>query len=234
MQKPIWIVAAILFGIGFLYILLIVEELCWDPPDFYPQPSPLALSVETQDTAVSSQESSRQIALEEDEERSAKGQQPPRQVVLKKDDLDLHTLYAYRQWQYSEVRRIFAWHDRSTKIMFWVSILITLTGLAFAFWQLMDAGRAEEKAAETNEAEIKTQLFSVAFKSRSLAAFVLFLSLSYFAIYVTLVYPLTNLDGEPAKLRTQSHQLEQASQRQPDNEPSAVDNNPDGDEGYTH
>lgn len=102
---------------------------------------------------------------------------------------------SYNQWVVGENRRVFEWHIRSTKLIFWVSILITITGMAFAFWQFVDASHTDRTAMDTEELELKTHLASLAFKSRSLATFMVFVSLAYLLIYVTLVYPITPVSG---------------------------------------
>lgn len=103
----------------------------------------------------------------------------------------------YNQWVYSENRRMFQWHFRSTKIIFWVSMFITITGVSFAFWQFVEASRTERKFTEENELQVKTQFISLAFKSRSLATFMMSVSLAYLLIYVTFVYPIKPvLNGE--------------------------------------
>ena len=96
----------------------------------------------------------------------------------------------YRQWTISENQRVFDWHLRSTKIIFWVSILVSIIGISFSFWQFSEASRDAQKAAESDEMEIKTQLISLAFKSRSIAASIMFISVAYLLIYVVLVYPI--------------------------------------------
>ena len=96
----------------------------------------------------------------------------------------------YNQWSINENRRVFEWHARSTKVLFWVSIFITVTGISFAFWQFVEASQKDEKATKADSLELKTALISLGFKSRSLATFMMFISIAYLLIYVTLVYPI--------------------------------------------
>jgi magnesium-transporting ATPase (P-type) len=111
------------------------------------------------------------------------------------------TIELFNQWSINENRRIFEWHARSTKIIFYVSILITIIGMAFAFWQFVEASNSEKIAIEAEQLEIKTQLVSLAFKSRSLATFMMFISLAYMLIYVTVVYPVKPVhSGEEFKV----------------------------------
>jgi hypothetical protein len=97
----------------------------------------------------------------------------------------------YIQWTIEENYRIFDWHMRSTKIIFWVSMLVSVSGMAFSFWQFVEAAKDEKRAIEADELEMRTQLVSLAFKSRSVAALLMFLAVAYLLIYVTLVYPIS-------------------------------------------
>uniref|UniRef100_UPI0040570DEF hypothetical protein n=1 Tax=Candidatus Electronema sp. TaxID=2698783 RepID=UPI0040570DEF len=106
----------------------------------------------------------------------------------------------YNQWVVNNNRRIFEWQARSTKIIFYVSILMTITGMSFAFWQFIEASHSEKIATEEDQLEVKTQLVSLAFKSRSLATFMMFISLAYMLIYVTVIYPVKPVSGEEFKI----------------------------------
>jgi hypothetical protein len=138
----------------------------------------------------------------------------------------------YNQWTLSENRRIFDWHSRSTKILFWTSILITITGMAFSFWQFVEASHSEESARKTEQLEVKTQLVSLAFKSRSLATFMMFISLAYLLIYVTMVYPVrpvNNDSASPVTVPTQETDPNGAPDQQDTMAPDKVDLTHDGD-----
>ncbi len=99
----------------------------------------------------------------------------------------------YKQWTLFENQKHFTWNLRSTKIIFWVSMLTTMSGIAFAFWQFAEASIEERSAGLQDELELKTQLISLAFKTRSVAALVLFVSLAYLLIYVIFVYPMRSI-----------------------------------------
>ena len=103
----------------------------------------------------------------------------------------------YRQWTISENKRIFDWHLRSTKIIFWVSILVAIIGFGFSFWQFVEASNHVQKATDTEQMKLKTKLISLAFKSRSIAALIMFISVAYLLIYVILVYPIRNIPQSP-------------------------------------
>lgn len=104
---------------------------------------------------------------------------------------DVNVEYAkYVVWTLKFRESTFEWSLRSTKIIFWVSMLISVSGIMFAFWQFLDASNKDQRAVEADELEIKTQMASIAFKSRSLASLVLFVSIAYLLIYVRFVHPI--------------------------------------------
>jgi hypothetical protein len=112
----------------------------------------------------------------------------------------------YKQWAAQHTVAIHAWHIRSTKIIFWVSILVSAFGIGFSFWQFIEAGKAESSASHQDQLELKTQLVTLAFKSRSLATFMMFCSLAYLMIYITLVYPIRNETERRAPTLEAQHQ----------------------------
>jgi amino acid transporter len=101
----------------------------------------------------------------------------------------------YIEWTADQNVQVFEWHARSTKIIFWVSMLITVTGIVFAFWQFVEASKTSHAAEQTDKIELKNQFISLAFRSRSLATFMMFVAITYLLIYVTLVYPITTVEG---------------------------------------
>lgn len=106
------------------------------------------------------------------------------------------TAMEFNRWAINQNRRIFEWHSRSSRIIFWMSLLITVTGIAFSFWQFVSANQTEKSALEVDELELKSQFISMAFKSRSLASFMMMVSLAYFTIYLMLVYPVRQVRDE--------------------------------------
>ena len=85
----------------------------------------------------------------------------------------------YNQWTLQENIRVFEWHARSTKILFGTSILIAIMGMGFSFWQFHEASESQKMSKEAEEIEIKTQMISLALKSRSMASLLLFVSIVY-------------------------------------------------------
>jgi Trk-type K+ transport system membrane component len=96
----------------------------------------------------------------------------------------------YSQWRLSHLEQVYTWQARSTKIIFWLSMLISVSGVGFSFWQFLASAKEAEKASQENEIEIKSQLISLSLKSRSIAALVLFVSMAYLALYTLLIYPI--------------------------------------------
>jgi Trk-type K+ transport system membrane component len=104
---------------------------------------------------------------------------------------------AYQQWTYLERQRSFGWQARSTKVIFWISVLVALSGVGFSFWQFVAATKEAERALEEHQLEIRTELISLAFKSRSIAALVLFMSVAYLLVYALLIYPISDAGTTP-------------------------------------
>lgn len=126
----------------------------------------------------------------------------------------------YKDWEFYHVRSVFEWNLRSGKYLFWLSVLISVSGIVFAYAQFRSAERTEHLAdrkpsrdsspnpgdgsagdvgaSDGNEGPstdadiliVKTQLASIAFKAKSIAALTLFVSIVYCIMYVVFVYRL--------------------------------------------
>lgn len=96
----------------------------------------------------------------------------------------------YKQWVVLHQRQTYEWQRRSTTVLFCVSVLITVVGIGFSFWHFLEGTRAETMAEAVDELQIKSQFISLAFKSRSLATFMMCVSIAYFLIYIQFVYPI--------------------------------------------
>ena len=105
------------------------------------------------------------------------------------DLVEKHRL-EYSIWAIHELRAHFEWNLRSTKYLFWISVLVTLSGIAFAFWQFAKASQFDAVQREHDEVQVKTEMASLSFKSRSIASLVLFVSIIYLLVYVTFIYPI--------------------------------------------
>jgi hypothetical protein len=93
-------------------------------------------------------------------------------------------------WIFAQQKEGFEWNLRSEMYIFWVTILIAISGVAFAFWQFARAEQFDRAAAEADEFAVKTQMASLSFRSRSMASLVMFISIVYLGIYATLIHPL--------------------------------------------
>lgn len=96
----------------------------------------------------------------------------------------------YTQWRLRQLEQMYNWQARSTKIIFWLSMFISVSGVGFSFWQFVASAKEAEKASQENEIEVKSQLISLSLKSRSIAALVLFVSMAYLTLYALLIYPI--------------------------------------------
>lgn len=111
------------------------------------------------------------------------------------------TAFEFSIWTLEQGRANFEWSQRSTRYIFWVSMLITVSGIAFAFWQFARASQFDRESAEREELELKTQLATLSFKSRSVATLVLVVSLGYLGLYVGFLHgiePVTLMSTRPS------------------------------------
>ncbi len=116
---------------------------------------------------------------------------PTPEGSISEDLIQTHRSYElYRQWTYQETQRTYEWHARSTKILFWLSVFFSASGISFSYWQFVAASKEAKRALRVNELELKSQLVSLAFRSRSIAALVLFVSLAYLLVYAVFIYPV--------------------------------------------
>jgi hypothetical protein len=96
----------------------------------------------------------------------------------------------YEIWTLSSKIKSFEWNLRSTKYLFWLSMLVSLSGVVFAFWQFAQASRFDRAQGEHDELAFKSLMANLSFKSRSVASLVLFVSIAYLMIYTAFVYPI--------------------------------------------
>jgi hypothetical protein len=108
----------------------------------------------------------------------------------------------YQIWTHSLAVRAFEWNLRSTKYLFWVSMVVSLSGVAFAFWQFAQANRYDREQGQHDELAFKTHMASLSFKSRSVASLILFVSIAYLLIYAHFLYPVRQVPG-PIDERTE-------------------------------
>jgi hypothetical protein len=120
---------------------------------------------------------------------------------LSTDQTDLEVRDEYDRWRVMHNVGTFEWQTRSGKMLFWVSLIVIATGVGFSFWQFFEASRADRSGAEAEELQVKNAFFSIAFKSRSLATFMMFISIAYLLIYVTQIFPVRQVDAPAASDR---------------------------------
>jgi hypothetical protein len=89
---------------------------------------------------------------------------------------------------------VFRWQGFSTKVMFWIVILLTLSGLAFAgvqFWlTFRHYDPRKHPEAPKMDAEAKVSASGLEFKTPVLGVTVLFISMAFLFLYMRYVYPI--------------------------------------------
>jgi hypothetical protein len=115
-------------------------------------------------------------------------------------EAEQHQRHAYAIWTMDFQRDAFEWNLRSTRYLFWLSVVVSVSGIAFAFWQFVRAEQFDRARTEADEMEVKTQMASLSFKARSMAALVLFVSIVYLTLYAVFVYPIQIIDIAPGGL----------------------------------
>ncbi|MFT3687798.1 hypothetical protein [Paenirhodobacter sp.] len=108
-----------------------------------------------------------------------------------------HYKAEYIVWAMGEQVQHHEWNLRSTKFLFWLSTLVSVSGIAFSFWQFTKADEYDKRASEADEVTLKNSVAELSFKSRSIASFILSLSLIYLFVYVKFLYPIQNLPERP-------------------------------------
>lgn len=109
------------------------------------------------------------------------------------DDLYVKARYEYALWALEERRLHFDWNLRSTKYIFWVSMVVSISGVCFSFWQFAQAAQFDRLQREVEEVAFKSQMASLSFRTRSVASLVLLVSIIYLMIYVAFLYPIRNV-----------------------------------------
>ena len=100
-----------------------------------------------------------------------------------------HCDYLFEVWLHSLNQRVFEWSLKSGVMIFWISVIITFSGLIISFWQFWEASNITRQS-EAEEIQVRTEALSVAFKFKSVGAMVLFVSVAYLAIYAEFIYPI--------------------------------------------
>ena len=99
----------------------------------------------------------------------------------------------YEIWIISLNQRVFEWSLSSGKMIFWLSVMLTISGMVFSFWQFWEASNVTRQS-ETGELHLTSEALTIAFKFKSIGAMMLFLSVVYLAIYAIFIYPINVVD----------------------------------------
>jgi hypothetical protein len=103
--------------------------------------------------------------------------------------------HAYREAGCEHRLGVFAWQSLSTRIIFFVVLLLVLAGICFAAIQL-HAGlrrRGQADPAGSDETEVSLSLSEVKLRSPVLGVIILTISLAFFYLYLVHVYPIRNV-----------------------------------------
>jgi hypothetical protein len=99
----------------------------------------------------------------------------------------LTAYYDYRISGYSHRQDVFAWQFFSSKIIFWVVLLIVFAGILFSAIQFF---QVSAKQPEVTEMEASLQGIKVT--SPVLGVVILTMSIAFFYLYLVFVYPINN------------------------------------------
>lgn len=92
-------------------------------------------------------------------------------------------------WSMSMNQRVFEWGLFSTKVLFWISMTVSMSGIAFSFLQF-SLSLESTRESSSDEMSLATGMFSFMLRSRTMASLVMFSSIAYLVIYVVFVYPV--------------------------------------------
>lgn len=107
----------------------------------------------------------------------------------------LQAYYAYRKAGYEHRLGVFAWQGLSTKIIFFVVLLLVLAGIYFAAIQF-HAGLRRRDGSESGppeETELSLSVSEVKVRSPVLGVIILTISLAFFYLYLVHVYPIRDV-----------------------------------------
>jgi hypothetical protein len=117
----------------------------------------------------------------------------------------LRAQYEYQIYSYNHAERTFDWQYWSGKIIFWGVLLLVATGVFFSAAQFylglrQLASRTPETTDETKEpradlatSEFEATLHGIKLKSSVLGLLILAMSMVFFYLYLSYVYPVKNV-----------------------------------------
>ncbi len=105
--------------------------------------------------------------------------------------------YQYRVFGYEHRKNVFAWQSFSTKVTFWVVLMLVFSGIIFSgiqFYKSIKQGFAEGgdlQGGSGTELELSTSGIKVT--SPVLGVIILVISLAFFYLYLIHVYPIREI-----------------------------------------
>lgn len=107
----------------------------------------------------------------------------------------------FNQFAAVYTQRSFQWQETVSIVMFFVSILFPGAGLYFAWIQFQDASATEGKMtkipAQEEEINFDTSVVKFVVKTRTLATFMVTISLVYLVVYLHFVYSIQTVQVSP-------------------------------------
>lgn len=103
----------------------------------------------------------------------------------------LRASYDFQIYSYTQAKKTFDWQYWSSKVIFWVVLVLVGAGLAFSALQFYLGYKAGTVKAE--ESTFEATLQGVKVSSSVLGVIVLTISIVFFYLYLKYVYPITNV-----------------------------------------
>ena len=118
---------------------------------------------------------------------------PTPDSISKEQEAQLQQAYTeLRLFTYNHIRRTYEWNYISTLIIFWVVILLVISGLIFSAVQfyksIVATRRGQKNVAEASTIEASLQGIKVT--SSVLGVIILIISMLFFYLYLAHVYPV--------------------------------------------
>ena len=118
-------------------------------------------------------------------------------ALSKNDSLLQKELYDYYHFGLEHRKQTFSWNLSSSKITFWVVIVLVFSGIAFAGFQFYIAMQERRTASTLPPMDLGTQLEAgkdgIKVSSHVLGVIILIISLLFFYLYLAYVYPIKEI-----------------------------------------
>jgi len=118
-------------------------------------------------------------------------------TLSKNDSLLQKELYDYYHFGLEHRKQTFTWNLTSSKITFWVVIILVFAGIAFAGFQFYIAMQERRTASKLPPMDLGTQLEAgkdgIKVSSPVLGVIILVISLLFFYLYLAYVYPIKEI-----------------------------------------